>query len=268
MKPLILVTNDDGIESPGLRAAVEAAIELGEVTVVAPTTQKTSMSRSLWGAPEERLHEIDYEINGQSVPAYHADCSPARLIIHALQTLFTDRKPDLLVSGINYGENLGTNIGLSATCGAAFQAAADNIPALAVSLQTAIANHLNHAELDWDAAEHFTKYFARKILEGNLPDDVDVLNVNIPAEATPKTEWKWTRQSHQPYFLNSITDPSQKSTIGDGKCIIKFDESKIECDSDIHAITVKHIVSVTPLSSDSTSRVKFDDIFPFNRVYM
>lgn len=259
-KPLILVTNDDGIQSPGLRAAVEAVMELGEITVVAPTTQQTSMSRSLFGNGRDPLHKIDYKIKGKNVSAYHVDCSPAKLVIHSLQVLFKNRKPDLLVSGINYGENLGTNIGLSATCGAAFEAAVNGIPALAVSLQTAIENHLTHTELDWSAALHFTKYFAGKILNQTLPEDVDVVNINIPMDATPATAWTITRQSRQPYFANRIPEPAAESTIGEGKCVMGFDKRRIETNSDIQAI-MQGLVSVTPLSVDMTSRVSLGDIF-------
>ncbi len=262
--PLILLTNDDGIKSPGLWAAAEAVMELGEIFVVAPTTQQTSMSQSLCGNDNERLHKIDYKINGRAIPAYHADCSPAQLIIHALQILFSDRKPNLLVSGINYGENLGSNISISATCGAAFQAASEGISALAVSLQTDIKNHFKHADLDWDTAKHFTRYFTEMMLGSDMPDDVDVVNINVPADACLDTSWKITRQSRQPYFVNRIKNLTLESEIGDGQCVIGFDENKLEPDSDIHAIANGHVVSVTPLSIDKTSRM---DLNGMNKIF-
>lgn len=257
-KPLILVTNDDGIESPGLRAAAEAVMGLGEVMVVAPTTQQTSMSRSLAGNPNDFLHRIDYEVNGQNIPAHHINCSPARLMLHAVDVLFSGRKPDLLVSGINYGENLGNNIGLSATVGAAFQGAAMGIPALAMSLATAVENHHHHADLNWTAASHFTTLFAEKMLSAKMPADVDVINVNVPADATKDTEWRMTRQSRRHYYDNHIQNPAFESRIGDGGCIIDIDEKNLEPDSDIYALAIDRIVSVTPLSIDSTSRETLD----------
>src|SRR5512133_3679716 len=130
---LILATNDDGIGSPGLRALVEAVLPLGQVVVVAPSTQKTSVGRSLMGAQTARLIPIDYRVNGTAVEAFHCECSPARAVLHAFDVLFTGSKPDLLVSGINYGENLGTNITISGTVGAALQGAAFGVPGIAMS---------------------------------------------------------------------------------------------------------------------------------------
>jgi 5'-nucleotidase len=259
--PVILITNDDGIKSPGLLAAVESVIGLGDIYIVAPSKQQTSMGRSLWGGPDERFQPIDYEANGHSIPAYHAHCAPAQLIVHAQKTLFNNRKIDLLISGVNYGENLGTNIGISATCGGALQAASDGIPALAISLETEVENHFLHAELEWSASRYFTRLFAEKMLAAPLPHDVDVINVNIPTNATPETPWEITRQSRLPYYALKIDTPTNDSKMGDRIVVVEFDDSKLESDSDINAISNKHIVSVTPLSIDSTSRVDLKQLF-------
>ena len=98
---LILATNDDGIDSPGLRALVEAVLPLGKVVVVAPSTQKTSLGRSLIGAKTEAFEPRDYAVDGTVVEAYRCECSPARVVLHALNVLFPGRRPDLCVSGIN-----------------------------------------------------------------------------------------------------------------------------------------------------------------------
>ncbi|MFC1497762.1 5'/3'-nucleotidase SurE [Verrucomicrobiota bacterium] len=256
MTPLILVTNDDGIDSPGLRAAVEAVVELGDIVVVAPSNQQTSMSRSLCGAPDEYLRPIDYKVNDHSVTAYHADCSPARLVLHAMEVLFKDKKPDLVVSGINYGENLGSNLSISGTVGAAVQAASAGVRSIAVALQTEIGNHHKHAKLDWRAAQHFTALFAGKMIEHeHLPWDADILNINVPSNATAETKWTITKQSKEPYFSNLIENSTPSSKLGDGKCVIALDEESLDPSSDIYAIYREHIVSVTPLSIDITSRV-------------
>lgn len=258
--PLILVSNDDGISSPGLRAAVESVEKLGEVIIVAPSSQQTSMGRSLWGDENEYLHEIQFKAHNKKITAYHCDCSPARIILHAIDVLFTDKKPDLIVSGINYGENLGSNITLSGTIGAALQGASMGIPALAVSLQTEIKFHHNHGELDWDAAKYFTTLLVERILNSQLPDDVDILNVNIPSSATSKTPWKMTRLSKQPYFTNRIESPHIKSKVGDGKCVIAAERTSHNPDTDIYVILEEQIVSVTPLSLDMTSRIDLSDL--------
>src|SRR6056297_2101261 len=163
--PLILVTNDDGIASPGLIAAVEAARTLGDVVVAAPTKQQTARGRSLVGEAGDHFHAIDLDVAAAgAVPAWHIAASPALVVRHALATLFRERYPDLVISGINYEENLGNNIMISGTVGAAFQAAAQGVPALAMSLETDIAHHFSYEELDWDAAARVTHAWAERLL--------------------------------------------------------------------------------------------------------
>jgi 5'-nucleotidase len=137
----ILITNDDGIESPGLRAAVESVVDIGDVTIVAPSHQQTGMGRSLTGDEQARLEPVDYQINGTKISAYHCDCSPALVVRHSLKTIFNGNRPDLLVSGMNYGENLGTNVTCSGTVGAALEASSFGIAAIAISKQTDIESH-------------------------------------------------------------------------------------------------------------------------------
>ena len=254
---LILVTNDDGIRSPGLRAAVEAVLPLGEVVVVAPSSQQTSAGRSLHGDKDGSFHRIELNIGGKTVIGYHCECSPARAVLHAFDVLFSGTKPSLLVSGINYGENLGANITISGTVGAAIQAAAHGVPGLAMSLQTGIENHRKHVDLEWDAARHFCREFAAWMLKTRLPADVDILNVNVPASATVKTPWKVTRLSRQNYFVNHLADPKPASKIGEAVCRYGFDAAALEPDSDIRAI-VENVVSVTPVSIDLTARVELE----------
>jgi len=260
----ILVTNDDGIESPGLKAAVEAALPLGNVIVAAPTGQQTSMGRSFHGKRDEHLRPVDYEVCGRKLEAYHADCSPARIVLHAVDVLFTGGKPDLVVSGINYGENLGSNLTISGTIGAAIQAATMGIRAVAVALETEIHNHHKYADLNWVAATHFTRKFAGLMLAAEeMPHDVKFLNINIPADATEETPWRMTTQSHAPYFSNVIENPVKTSKIGDGKCVIQIDDHTLEPESDIYAIFKDRIVSVTPLSLDLTARTARQDLDAF-----
>lgn len=248
-----LITNDDGVRSPGLKATVEAVLPLGDVTVVAPSSQQTSAGRSFGGDINEHLRPIDYTVKGVKIRAYHANCPPARLILHALDVLFRDRKPDLLVSGINYGENLGSNVTLSGTIGAALQAATQGIRGLAMSVQTKIEDHRNHADLDWTTAMHFTRLFARALLTARLPADVDFLNVNVPSAATPDTPWALTRLSRQPYFDNKIAAPKPDSRLKDSQCVYGFDVKTLEPESDIRAFT-DGLVTATPMSLDLTSR--------------
>jgi len=254
-RPLILVTNDDGIRSPGLRAVVDAIEDFAELVIAAPSEQQTSMGRSLWGDERECFQKMEYTVQGRSMPAYHGNWSPARIILHALDVLFLNEKPALVVSGINYGENLGSNTTISGTIGAAMQAAAVGIPALAVSVETKIEHHRCYADLDWTAARHFTRLFTERLLGMNeLPTDVSVLNVNVPANARVDTPCRLTRQSRLPYFTLALDSPHPKSAIADGRVVVSIDEERLEPDSDIHAIFKERVVSVTPLSIDMTSR--------------
>lgn len=250
---MILVTNDDGINSPGLKAAVEAVVELGQVVVVAPTNQQTAAGRSLRGDKGEVLKPVDFPVRGGAVRAYHCDCTPARAVLHALELMFRNEKPELIVSGINYGENLGTNVTGSGTVGAAIQAACVDIPGLAVSVETRLDDHFRYAELDWDAARFFANKFAKVMLGRAMPEDVSILNVNVPASATHETPWRLTRISRQQFFVNRIKTPTMTSTLGDSVCSHGFDMNTLERDSDIFTVRSGQ-VSVTPVSIDLTAR--------------
>jgi 5'-nucleotidase len=172
------------------------------------------------------------------------------------------RRPSLVVAGINHGENLGTAVTGSGTVGAALQGAEFGIPSLAVSLETDKAYHFNHADdLHWDAAAHFTRLFARRMLRAQLPFDVDVLKVDVPAEATPETPWRITRQARQAYY--ETLPPSERFVAGplvDLDYRIYVDWERLEPDTDVYAFARDRVVSVTPLSQDLTSRVDFKSL--------
>ncbi len=252
----ILVTNDDGIESPGLLAAVEAVIDLGNVTVIAPTHQQTAAGRGLTGNQESRLTPIKYQVNGTTIKAYHCDCSPALVVKHFLRTLFKGQKADLLVSGINYGENLGVNITSSGTVGAALEGAISGIPGIAVSKQTEVESHRQYTDQDWKTSIHFLKQFAKHMLEKNLLPDVDVLKTDVPGDATTSTHWKITKLAMAPYYSKVIMNPSSLSKISEGTTTITVDKDNLDPDSDIYAFAIDRLVSVTPISVDLTSRIK------------
>lgn len=253
-RPLVMISNDDGIRSPGLAAMADAIAPLADLVVVAPTKQQSAMGRSLVGMRQTALTETSLNINGSSLTAYHCDCSPAQAVHFALNVLCRDRKPDLLVSGINYGENLGTNITISGTVGAALEAANRGIPALAMSLETAIENHTRYETLDWSAAQHFGSLFAAHVLKKTLPRDVDVINVNVPHDATCQTAWRITKMARHAYFEAVFSQPSLASRLGDAEIVRDVDPRQTEHDTDIHTVHVAREVSVTPLSLDLSSR--------------
>ena len=256
----IAITNDDGIDSPGLRAAAKAVADMGEVIVIAPTNQQTGMGRSLTGDHDAHLQPIKYRINSTDIQAYHCNGSPALVVRHAMQTIFNNRKPDLLISGINYGENLGHSVTCSGTVGAALEAGNYNVPAIAISKQTDIRSHLTYTEQDWLASTYFLKYFSSIVLEKTMLPDVDVLKIDVPDSASPKTKWKITRLARTSYYKKKIDNPTAASKISEAKTTISVDKKNLDPESDIYVLAVAKQVSVTPLSLDLTSRVDSSEL--------
>nr|WP_320131007.1 5'/3'-nucleotidase SurE [uncultured Holophaga sp.] len=256
-RPFILLTNDDGIDSPGLHAAAEALAPLGELWVAAPTHQQTAMGRSHTGRTGARLEPVELPVATPPARSWRLEASPASVVRHTLLTLCRERQPDLVVSGINYGENVGTTITASGTVGAAIEAAAYGIPALAISLQMDFAGIHQHGKADWEAAAHFTRYFAQRLLDGELPSGVDVLKVDVPDNASPRTPWRLTRLSRQPY-VHVQMEPG--AGLREGRLTVGVDEATLEPDSDIHALVKERLVAVTPLTLDATSRSGFGEL--------
>jgi 5'-nucleotidase len=257
-RPLILLTNDDGIDSPGLAALTAALDPLGDLLIVAPSVQQSGMGRSFPQSNDGRLFERTVRYDGRSWPAYAANASPAQAVQHGVVEL-AERRPALVVSGINYGENVGVGVTGSGTVGAALEAAGFGIPALAVSLEVDISLHHNNGDdtsVDFSAAIHFTRLFARRWLEIERPREVDVLKIDIPASATPETPWQMARLERAPYF---VPLPPLRRNLGDvgriGYTINR--EAMLDEDSDA-AVVRRGLVAVTPLVLDITSRVAPD----------
>jgi 5'-nucleotidase len=255
----ILLTNDDGIQSPGLWAAAGALSELGYVHVVAPRDQFSGAGRSLPSSSDGIITPRQMQVNGKLWTVYSVGGTPAQAILHAICEILPVR-PDLVVSGINYGENLGVGITVSGTVGAAMEGAGNGIPALAVSLETDQAHHLSYStEVDFSAAAYFTSLFGRMILQQKLPAEVDLLKVDVPRDATSETRWEVTRLSRQAYFM----PVTPKRVSWDQPEIVGYRRieqlSGTEVDTDVYALRVKRLVSVTPLSLDMTARVDLQD---------
>ena len=263
MKPndyQILLTNDDGIQSPGLWAAAGALSELGYVHVVAPRDQFSGAGRSLPSNSDGIITSRQMQVNGKSWMVYSVGGSPAQSVLHGILEIMP-RTPDLVVSGINYGENVGWGVTVSGTVGAALEAASRGIPALAISLETDLVHQLSYStEVDFSTSAHFTQYFARILLSQKMPEDVHVLKVDVPCGATPNTPWEITRLARQAYYEPTAPERQvwdQPGTLGYrlvGRC------DQTESDSDVYALCVRGTVSVTPLSLDLTSRVGLDEL--------
>ena len=256
-KPLILCTNDDGIESPGLWTAAAALRALGEVVIVAPDKQYTSIGRAHPTNVSGRVVDVSREIDGAHLTAYAVDASPGQCIHHAVLELLP-RRPDLVVSGINYGDNVGSGLTASGTVGAALDAASIGLPALAVSMEVDEAHFYSNADhIDFTEAAAWTRYFAERVLGRALPFDVDILKIEVPDNATPQTPWRVTRQSRKPFYTpyRTGTDLQHPGRIR----WHQFVDPEAGADSDIRAVADK-VVSVTPLSIDLTSRLALSEL--------
>lgn len=171
-KPLILVTNDDGITAPGLRALVRFMKDIGDVVVVAPDSPQSGKGHAITLdiALYSKKMKIDLE-NGAN-EEYSCSGTPADCVKMALQELL-GRKPDICVSGINHGANSSINVIYSGTMSAAIEAGIEGVPAIGFSL----------CDYSWNAdfshAESFVKKIVKEALTNGIPPGV-VLNVNIP----------------------------------------------------------------------------------------
>ena len=254
----ILLTNDDGIQSPGLWAAAEALSELGFVTVAAPRDQSSGMGRSLPSSSDGIIRVEVVQVRGKEWNVHAVGGSPAQAVLHGVLEIMP-QPPDLVVSGINYGENVATGITSSGTVGAALEAASLGIPGLAMSVETDREHHFSYSkEVDFSGAAYFTAFFARQLLEKHFPPDVDVLKVDVPCDATPLTPWQVTRMARQRYY---VSVPPKRDSWNEPGRVDYAEAAELGEEyqgSDVYALRIQRQVSVTPLSLDITSRVDFD----------
>lgn len=251
----ILLTNDDGIDSPGLIAAAKTLSEVGFVTVAAPSEQASSTGRSMPSTSDHSIKPRSIPMGEQAWDVYAVGGTPAQVVQHGILEIM-DKKPDLVVAGINYGENFGHSITISGTVGAALEAAAMGVPAIAISLQLLQKEHFyNYAQLDFSTAAYFAKYFADIMLNKKLPEDIDLLKIEIPALATPTTPWRMTRLARHRYYQVEATGRKKWEDKSSLVYHNHITPDQVASDSDIYAVLFDQIISVTPLSLDNTSRV-------------
>ena len=265
MRPLILITNDDGVFSPGLRAVAEAVIELGDLLIAAPRYQQTGMSRALHGGDDAGIiEETTIPVKGKPHRAYGIHATPALAVAHAVFELCS-RRPDLCISGINYGENIGMTISASGTVGAALEAAMIGIPALAISRGAPLDHHRAHEyeELDWTTAGTVSRLMAEKVLQYGLSPLVDVLNVNVPDSATMHTEIRPTVQSHQRHVY--FTRPERRDFARHFVLPLTdtVDPQTLEPDSDIQAFLIDNVISVSPLTARLAAATESRDLLRY-----
>lgn len=260
-KPQILLTNDDGISSPGLWAAAKELSKLGFVTVAAPREQHSGAGRSVPAWSDGEIKPTQLTIGDQEWTCYAVGGSPAQSVQYGIFGILK-QKPDLVVSAINYGENPAIDITMSGTVGAALEGASHGIPSLAVSIQLENEDYLGYSnEVDFSTAAIFTRRFAKLLLEKRMPPDVMALNVNVPSRATPQTEWRVTRLGKHSYFVPYLKEPETPGAASkiDARPGPHADDLN-DPNTDTHTFKVAGMVSVTPLSLDLTSRVDLNDL--------
>jgi len=169
-KPLILITNDDGITAPGIRTLIEVMKGLGDVVVVAPDSPQSAMGHAI--TVNSTLFVEKIKVDDGKQMEYSCSGTPADCVKLAVNQIL-ERKPDLCVSGINHGSNSSINVIYSGTMSAAIEAGIEGIPAIGFSL-------LDYSwNANFEATKKFVKTIAENVLKEGLPKDV-VLNVNIP----------------------------------------------------------------------------------------
>ncbi|EZH71456.1 stationary phase survival protein SurE [Aquimarina atlantica] len=170
-RPLILVTNDDGVTAPGIRALIDVMNEVGDVVVVAPDSPQSGMGHAI--TINSTLY-CDPVVINNNAPQKEYSCSgtPVDCVKMASREIL-DRKPDLCVSGINHGSNSAINVIYSGTMSAAVEAGIEGIPAIGFSL-------LDYSmEANFEPSKKYVKIIVENVLKNGLPKGV-VLNVNIP----------------------------------------------------------------------------------------
>jgi 5'-nucleotidase len=184
-KPLILVTNDDGVTARGIRALVEFMREIGDVIVVAPDKGMSGMGHAITINSTLRLLEMRKE---EGFLQYSCSGTPVDCVKFGVKVVSPNRKIDLLVSGINHGSNSSINVIYSGTMSAAIEGAIEGIPAIGFSLCS------HNIDADFSPYKEYVQLLAKKVLEKNLPKGM-CLNVNIPC--LPKVEIKGMKVCRQ-----------------------------------------------------------------------
>lgn len=239
-KPLILITNDDGVYALGIKKLIEAIAPLGEAVVVAPDSPRSGMSSAITCVNPIRVSLLKEE---EDLKIYACTGTPVDCVKIGIDRLL-NRKPDLLVSGINHGSNAAVSVVYSGTVGAALEGCIIGIPSLAVSLT----DHSPHA--DFSEAAKFGKSVAEKVLKEGLPKGI-CLNLNVPnipevrgLKVVSQTAGRWTKE------FEEMQDPSGKSVywlIGEF-----FNEEPDNANSDEWALTNGY-AALVPLHVDMTA---------------
>lgn len=251
-KPLVVISNDDGIESDGIRALWKALRKFAEVYVVAPHTQQSAVGHSITIANPIRVRKnlIDKNYYG-----YAVEGTPADSVKFAVRNLLKGRKIDLLISGINHGSNTAINIIYSGTVSAATEGTILGIPSIAISLASFTYNK-------FDLAASFAAMLGKHVLKTGLPKGT-LLNVNIPP--VPKSKVRgilFTRQGQSVWddWYDMRFDPNKREyywltgRMSSRDKEIELDQKAVE----------KNYISITPIHYNLTDHKTLEEIKSWN----
>ena len=238
--PHILLTNDDGIDAPGLLAMYQALSRVGKVTVAAPASNQSATGHGLTTGRNPIFVKTWTDDRGS---VWHAiSARPATCLSLALESLLTD-PPDIVVSGSNYGANLGLVTYYSGTVGAAREAAFRGIPSIAVSVQVG-------SQMDFDGAAEFTAHLVERYLKEKLPPKT-FINLNYPA--LPKDQIKGVKV--EPLSLELSRSLFVKGTMPNGQDYFWPSYQPLvggEPNTDLSAV-LEGYIAITPLQLDATA---------------
>jgi len=241
-KPLILVSNDDGITSKGIRVLVSVMKKLGDVVVVAPDSPQSGMGHAITIGQTLRLYEEDIF---EDVLAYKSSGTPADCVKLAKHYVLKDRKPDLVVSGINHGSNTSISVLYSGTMSAAIEGALEGLPSIGFSLCDF------SSKADFSHVEEWVEKIARQVLEHGIPKGI-ALNVNFPPKRNEdirgikicrQADAKWQEEFAERF------DPTGRKYFWMAGNFVNFDKGE---DNDEWAIA-NNYVSIVPCQYDLTA---------------
>jgi 5'-nucleotidase len=242
-KPVILITNDDGVTAPGIMNLVEAVKDLGKIVVVAPDKPQSGMGHAITIGQPLRLHKIS---NADNVDIWSCTGTPVDCVKLAVDKVL-HRKPDICLSGINHGANHSINVIYSGTMSAAVEAAIESIPSVGFSLLD------YRIDADFTGARKYVRIIVEKMLKSKL-DKHTVLNVNIPSVAVELLKGiKICKQAYAKYEEDFVerNDPHGKMYYWLTGQFVNFDKAK---DTDVWALDHNY-VSVVPVQFDLTNYV-------------
>ncbi|MCB4797268.1 5'/3'-nucleotidase SurE [Neotamlana laminarinivorans] len=252
-KPLILVTNDDGVNAPGIRALIAVMNTIGDVVVVAPDSPQSGMGHAI--TLYSTLFADPVKIDNGPQKEYSCSGTPADCVKIAIREIL-DRTPDLCVSGINHGSNSAINVIYSGTMSAAIEAGIEGIPAIGFSLL----DYSNNA--NFEPAKPFVKTIAQQVIKHGLPEGI-VLNVNIPNVNYKSIKGiKISRQARSNWVeeFDKRQTPQGKNYYWLTGKFVNLDEGK---DTDEWALENNYI-SVVPVQFDLTAHKFINELKTWN----